>query len=150
MKIFSALLIVAASLVLASCESINNEDVGVVTGGVIGGVLGNQVGHGNGRVAATVVGAVAGGFLGGQVGASMDKVDKQQMYKTLESTPTNKTKAWRNPDNGNSYRVTPTETYNNQGTPCRRYTIDAKVDGKPEKIYGTACRDSSGHWHTVS
>lgn len=46
---------------------------------------------------------------------------------------------WRNPDNGNQYVVTPTKTHETASGPCREYTIDAVIGGKPDgswKIQG--------------
>ncbi|HYW77842.1 MAG TPA: RT0821/Lpp0805 family surface protein, partial [Gammaproteobacteria bacterium] len=58
--------------------------------------------------------------------------------------------AWRNPDTGNEYSVTPTRTYESEAGPCREYTIDAIIGGKKEKVYGTACRQADGSWKNVS
>ena len=78
----------------------------MVIGGVLGGVLGSQVGRGHGRTLATIVGTLAGGA----VGRSMDETDCLKTAHSLESVRTGVPSAWRNPDTGNQYTVTPTRT----------------------------------------
>jgi surface antigen len=120
----------------------------MVIGSVLGGVLGSQVGRGHGQTAATIVGTIAGAIIGGSVGKSMDDTDRLKTAYALESVRTGVPSTWRNPDNGNQYTVVPTKTYDSGGSPCREYTIDARVGGKPEKVYGTACRQADGSWRT--
>lgn len=126
------------------------EQAGMVIGGVLGGVLGSQVGGGHGRTAATIVGTVAGAVIGGVVGKSMDDTDRLKTAHSLESVRTGVPSRWRNPDTGNEYTVVPTRTYDSGGTPCREYTIDARIGGRPEKVYGTACRQADGSWRAQS
>lgn len=151
MKITYLPLTLCAALALTGCENttINKEDVGTVTGGVLGGVLGSQV-HGSGRTAAIIGGSLVGAFLGGSIGKTMDEVDRMKVNQTLESTPTNKTSAWTNPDSGTCYQVTPTKTYyrETQGAtqPCREFTTTAIIGGKRQQVYGTACRQADGSW----
>ncbi|MFN2310279.1 MAG: RT0821/Lpp0805 family surface protein, partial [Gammaproteobacteria bacterium] len=64
----------------------------------------------------------------------------------LETVRTGVPAQWRNPDTGNQYTVTPTHTYENPTGPCREYSIDAVVGGRPDKVYGTACRQADGSW----
>jgi surface antigen len=45
--------------------------------------------------------------------------------------------------------VVPTRTYQTAEGPCCEYTIDGTIGGKPEKIYGTACRQPDGSWRTT-
>ena len=60
--------------------------------------------------------------------------------------------AWRNPDAGNSlYTVTPTQTFQTQdGRYCREYTADARIGGRVQQTYGTACREPDGSWQIVN
>ncbi|MBI5448373.1 MAG: glycine zipper 2TM domain-containing protein [Gammaproteobacteria bacterium] len=147
-------LTLCGALTLTGCETttINKQDVGALTGGVLGGVLGNQV-HGSGRTAAIIGGTLAGALIGGSIGKTMDDVDKMKVNQTLESTPTNQTSAWTNPDSGTTYQVTPTKTYSReQGgslQPCREFTTTALIGGKKQEIYGTACRQADGSWKTI-
>jgi surface antigen len=116
---------------------------------VLGGLLGAQVGHGEGRTLATIVGTLAGAAIGGAVGRSMDQTDRLKTAHSLESVRTGVPSTWRNPDTGNQYTVTPTRTYETAQGPCREYTVDAMVAGKPDKVYGTACRQADGSWRTA-
>jgi surface antigen len=95
---------------------------------------------------AIVAGTIAGALIGGRIGEKMDEADRLKAAQALEISPTGERSAWRNPDNGNQYAVTPTRTYQASGAPCRDYTIDATVDGKAEKIQGSACREPDGSW----
>lgn len=144
-----ASLAVAGSLVLAGCQEVRNEHVGMGVGGALGGLLGAQVGSGTGQLAATAAGALLGAYLGGNVGRSMDEVDRIKAHRTLEGTPTGQSTAWRNPDTGHRYEVTPTRTYEESGRPCRDYTTEAWIDGRRETVRGTACREPDGTWRAV-
>lgn len=138
------------TLGLGGCASQQGQQqqVGTVVGGVLGGVLGSQVGDGKGRTAAIIAGSLAGAMMGGAVGKSMDDTDRLRTTQTFENARTGATSSWRNPDTGNSYRVTPTHTYESTSGPCREYVMDAQINGRPEQIRGTACRQSDGSWVT--
>ncbi len=140
----------ALSVFLAGCGPLNNEGVGTVTGGVVGGLLGSQFGGGSGKVAAAAGGALIGAMLGGRIGQYMDRQDKMEMQRALETGPTGQSVAWKNPDNGNQYTVRPTRTYYVSEQPCREYTTTALIGGKTEHIYGKACRQADGSWRVVN
>lgn len=127
----------------------NNEGVGTIAGGVAGGLLGSQFGGGSGKVAAAAVGALAGAYLGGNIGRTMDKVDRMEMQRSLETAPTGRAVGWSNPDNGNRYTVTPTRTYYVDQQPCREYTTRAIIGGRTEQVYGRACRQADGSWKVM-
>ena len=112
--------------------------------------MGSQVGRGDGRTAATILGTVVGAAIGGNVGRSMDETDRLKTAHTLENVRTTVPSRWVNPDTRNQYTVTPTRTYDSPTGPCREYTVDAVVAGKPEKVFGTACRQADGSWKTVN
>ena len=149
------LTIICSGVFLGACSNMNNQDVGVIAGGVVGGVLGNQIGGGTGRILATVGGAALGAYLGGRIGKYMDKTDQLEMNRALEKTPTHKNYSWRNPDTKIRYDVQPTRTYvekgqGGQSQPCREYTTTALIDGKAEKVVGRACRGEDGSWKVVN
>ena len=145
---FIVIWVIASSLILTGCQEIRNEQVGTGVGAALGGLLGAQVGGGSGKIAAAVVGALAGAYIGGNVGRTMDEVDRRKANQTLENTPTGQTTSWSNPDNGNTYAVTPTQTYNSGNQPCREYSTEAWIDGRKETVTGTACRDANGNWRS--
>lgn len=141
--------VLGATLALGGCATDRpNEQAGMIIGGALGGLLGNQVGQGSGRTAAIIVGTLAGAAIGGSVGQSMDQTDRLKTARSLETVRTGVPSSWRNPDSGNQYTVTPTRTYESSQGPCREYTIDARVRGRPETVYGTACRQPDGTWRT--
>lgn len=138
------------SLLLVACAPMNNEGVGTISGGVIGGLLGSQFGGGSGKVMAAAGGALIGAYLGGQIGKTMDRQDRLEMQRALETAPTGRAVVWSNPDNGNRYTVQPTRTYYHAQQPCREYITKAIIGGKTEQIYGKACRQADGSWRVVS
>lgn len=146
------LVIVSLSLAifLTGCTSVNNEGFSTVTGGVVGGLLGSQFGGNSGKVAATAGGAILGAFLGGKIGQYMDRQDRMEMQRALETTSTGKAVSWKNPDTGNQYSVKPTRTYYVKQQPCREYVTNALIGGKSQQIYGKACRQADGSWKVVS
>ncbi|MFA5960615.1 MAG: RT0821/Lpp0805 family surface protein [Tatlockia sp.] len=137
------------SVLLAGCAPLNNEGVGTLTGGVVGGLIGSQFGGGSGKVAAAAGGALLGAYLGGNIGKTMDRLDRLEMQKALETAPTGRAVVWSNPDTGYRYTVQPTRTYYTNQQPCREYTTKAIIGGKTEQIYGKACRQADGSWKVV-
>lgn len=139
------------SFLLVGCVPMNNEGVGTISGGVVGGLLGSQFGGGSGKVMAAAGGALLGAYLGGQIGKTMDRQDRMEMQRALETAPTGRAVAWSNPDNGNRYTVIPTRTYYPRPQQaCREYTTSAIIGGKSQQIHGKACRESDGAWRVVS
>jgi surface antigen len=148
-NIFTVLFSVIISVSLLGCQTATKEDTGQVVGGLLGGVLGSQVGKGKGRTAAIIAGTLAGAYFGGKIGKSMDEADRQKAYNSLEYNQTNQPSSWRNPDSGNAYTVTPTNTYNSASGPCRDYTTEVVIDGRRETATGTACREN-GTWRVIN
>jgi surface antigen len=138
------------AVLLTGCSQLTNQDVGTVGGGVVGGLLGSQFGSGSGKVAAAAGGAIIGAVLGGKIGQYMDRQDKLEMQRALETAPTGKAVNWSNPDNGNQYSVKPTRTYYSNDQPCREYITHAVIGGKTQQIYGKACRKADGSWQVVN
>lgn len=133
-------------ILLGGCAQVTNEGVGSLTGGVVGGLLGSQFGGGSGKVAAAAGGALLGAFVGGNIGKMMDRQDRLEMQRALETAPTGRQVQWTNPDNGNHYMVEPTRTYYANNQPCREYTTRAMIGGRSQQIYGKACRQADGSW----
>lgn len=133
---------------LSGCAS--KQQIGALTGGAVGAALGSQVGSGFTRTAASIGGSVAGSLAGGAIGRAMDRADHRRMNKILETTRTGETATWENPDTRRQFSVTPTRTYNNDGTPCRNFRSTALIGGKQENLTGTACRTANGDWRIVN
>lgn len=143
LKVLTCLL--ASTLVLTACNP-TKQDIGTLAGAGAGAAVGAQVGGGTGKLAAVAIGTLVGGYIGGQIGKTMDDVDRMKMNQALETQPTGQSYSWTNPDTGHDYAVTPTETYQREGSPCRDYTTEAVIDGKREVVHGTACRQPDGRW----
>lgn len=141
--------IVASSVVLAGCNP-TKQDIGQLVGAGTGAYVGSQIGSGTGQLAAVAIGALLGGYIGGSIGQNMDELDRYRTQQALETAPTGQSVSWRNPDSQIGYEVTPTRTYESASGPCRDYTTEAVIDGKPEVLHGTACRQADGTWYAMN
>lgn len=133
---------------VANASSCHSETVGKVLGGLVGGALGNQIGSGSGRALATVGGAVAGVLVGGEVGRRMDARDHACVGQVLEVAPVNQRVQWT--EGPAQYLVVPGQVVSRQGSYCRPYTMELRLDGQVQRSQGTACRRSDGTWAAVS
>ena len=141
---------------MAACSgpgSPTKSDQGLAVGAVAGGILGNSVGRGSGRVLATVAGAVVGGIVGSEIGRSMDQQDRALAQRAemdaLERGRSNERIVWRNPDNGRYGEVVPGPSFRRGPQDCREYTHTVYIDGRPQAMRGTACRNPDGTWRNV-
>ena len=149
--------VVAVSLLVSGCAadgSGGKADSGMVVGAVAGGILGNAVGRGHGRGAATIVGAVVGGIVGSEIGRSMDRQDRilaqRAELDAFERGRSGEPVVWRNPDNGRYGEIVPMEAYRRGTYDCRDFTHRIFIDGRPQVMRGTACRNPDGTWSNVS
>ena len=152
-RLIPAVLVLTAALGLSACAGNNvgtKQAVGTVGGAVLGGLLGSQIGGGSGRLWATGAGAVLGALAGLEIGKSLDRADKAYMGQTtqasLEHTRSGETSTWTKPDSGHGGTVTPTRTYQRNGTYCREFQQSVTIGGNTEQAYGTACRQPDGTW----
>jgi surface antigen len=153
--------IIVAALAAATVAGCANDpyspkqDSGAVAGAIAGGALGALAGGrgaGN-RLAGAVVGAAAGGLLGSAIGASLDEQDRQRAYAAemaaLESGAPGAPVGWRG-DRPTYYgTVVPGPYYVSRGMRCRAYTHTVYIDGRPQAMRGTACRNPDGTWTAV-
>ena len=79
-----ASLFISGSLLLTSCEAVQNANnqqkgtaIGTAAGAVLGGVLGNNIGKGGNTALGAVLGGVIGGVAGNVIGNKMDKQAKE-------------------------------------------------------------------------
>ncbi len=155
MRVARVLIIFPVVAALAACagENFNKSESGTVLGAVAGGVVGNQFGKGKGNVLATVAGAVVGGLVGSEIGRSMDQRDRQLAqeaeFEALERGNSGSARQWRNPDNGRYGEVIPSKPYKRGANDCRDYTHTIYMDGRPQQMHGTACRNPDGTWQNV-
>ena len=151
-----ALTILSLSLLLAACgpNGPNKADTGLVGGAVVGGLIGNTVGKGTGNILATAAGAVVGGIIGSEIGRSLDQQDRylaqQAELTALERGESGRTQVWRNPDNGRYGEIVPSRPYRRAERDCRDYTHKIFIDGRPQAMRGTACRNPDGTWTNIS
>jgi surface antigen len=143
-----AMLLIILTTGCAEMQANPKTAIGAAGGGAVGGLIGAAAGGGATGIAAGVVGGI---LVGGLVGNLLDNRDKrlaaEAAQKALESTPTGRPVAWKNPDSGHSGMVTPTKTYQTaSGTYCREYHTTVLIDGKQERATGTACRQPDGTW----
>lgn len=147
--------VLATAITLAGCgpDGPNKADTGLAVGAIAGGLLGNSVGRGGGRVAATIVGTVVGGIVGSEIGRSMDKQDRmlaeRAEYDAFERGPSGRPVRWHNPDNGRYGDIVPMASYRRDNYDCRDYTHTIYIDGRPQAMRGTACRNPDGTWRNV-
>jgi surface antigen len=148
-----ALSLVPLALTACGPGGPNKQDTGLAVGAIAGGIIGNQVGRGSGRILATAVGAVVGGIVGSEIGRSMDQQDRmlaqQAELNALERGQSGRAVAWRNPDNGRYGEVVPGTPYRRGSADCRDYTHTVYIDGRPQAMRGTACRNPDGTWSAV-
>lgn len=145
-------------LALAACSGPNGQptksDAGLAIGAITGGIIGNQFGKGQGKAVATAIGAVVGGIIGSEIGRSLDEADRRAAayaeYSALEQGQSGAAVPWRNPDSGHYGTVVPGNPYRLGGRHCRDYTHTIYIDGEPQTLRGTACRNPDGTWRKVS
>ncbi len=133
---------------------ITKSESGTVLGAVAGGLVGNQIGKGRGNVLATVAGAVVGGIVGSELGRGMDERDRQLAqaaeFDALERGQSGVSRQWKNPDNGRYGDVVPSKPYRRGANDCRDFTHTVYIDGRPQQMRGTACRNPDGTWQNVA
>lgn len=128
----------------------NREVMGQILGGAAGAVVGSQIGDGTGRLIAVAAGTVVGMIAGREIGRSMDRADALCVDQALEHAADGETIHWQH-DDGHRYAVTPQETFQgSHGNYCRKYTTETTIDGRRERVSGTACRQPDGSWQIVN
>lgn len=134
--------IVGASLIAgAGCAT--KRETGAATGAVAGGALGAAVGGETGLI----IGALAGGFLGYGVGRAMEEEDRRRIAYALEA---DRAMQWRNTQTGYEYEIEPIGPRDHGGRRCKEFRLHAEDSrGRPEEVYGTACRQRDGSWELV-
>ena len=127
-----------------------------IIGGLGGAAAGGLLSAGLGASPAAIAGStILGGLVGGAIGDRMDAADRRKANaaaaRALEQSPSGSSVAWNNPDSGHQGTITPTRTYQNaSGQYCREYQQNLTIDGKPQRSYGTACRQPDGSWKIVN
>ncbi len=153
------IVILSALSILSACaENQNNQKqtIGTILGAGLGALVGSQAGKGKGKLVAVAIGTLGGAFAGSQLGKALDDIDRlkanEAQQSALENNKDGVGSTWKNPNTGNSGRVTPTRTASNEksGEDCREYEHEIVVDGKKEMVKGTACRRPDGSWRVIN
>jgi surface antigen len=158
MRALAITLVAAGALALSGCSGPDGTptkgDAGLVGGAVLGGIVGSQFGKGGGRVVGTMAGAVIGGIVGNDIGRKLDQRDRllaqQAEFDAFERGPSGRPIRWQNPDNGRYGEVVPMTPYKRGPQDCRDFTHTIYIDGRPQAMRGTACRNPDGTWTNVS
>jgi surface antigen len=144
-------------LALSACAGSDygtKQTVGTLAGAGLGGLAGATLFDGNARIAGAAAGTLLGAFLGNEAGKSLDRADATYASRAeaaaLEYAPAGSATPWRNPDSGSYGTVTPVHTYETAGGYCREFQHKAKIGGRNEQVYGTACRSADGAWQVVN
>jgi surface antigen len=157
---FKAASLAVAVLALGGCASDPygsgpREGAGTAVGAVTGALIGSAFGGGTGeRIGGAIAGAAIGGLIGNRIGASMDEDDRRMAYEAemaaLEQGQVGAPVGWRNPGSGRYGNIVPGPVYVQRGSRCRSYTHTVYIQGRPEVVRGTACRNSDGSWTAIS
>lgn len=96
----------------------------------------------------SVLAALGNGLIGNKV--SLDPADRkralQAEYQALEYSPAGKLVEWKNSGGTRSGEVVAAQPYQVGSQNCRQYTHTVRIDGTPQTVRGTACRNEDGSW----
>jgi surface antigen len=109
-------------------------------------LLANDLKGGTARAGGTVDNAL----VGTAAGAKMDIIDQNCVGRVLEYAMDSRRIYWRNGDNGFTYAVVPTRTYQDAtGAYCREFHTSASSGSLLQQVHGLACRRSDGAWRAT-
>jgi surface antigen len=152
-----AITLVLSAWALSACAGSDygpKQTVGTLAGAGLGGLAGATLFDGNARIAGAAAGTLLGAFLGNEAGKSLDRADATYANRAeahaLEYAPAGAATPWRNPDTGSYGTVTPVRTYQTYDGYCREFQHKAKIGGRTEQVWGTACRSADGAWQVVN
>ncbi len=127
-------------LSLTACSSLNaTKSTGASTGNVFT----------RGSVSNAVLAPMGNGILGSaaaQLAASDRRAAIEAEYKALEYAPKGEAVAWKGRSGRTSGEVTAAQPYQVGSQNCRQYNHSYTVDGAPQMVRGTACRNDDGSW----
>lgn len=141
-----SLIVILGMALLAVQGCATKRQTGTVAGGAAGAAVGAAVDEGEGAL----IGGLLGALVGSEIGARMDADDRRQTAMALENNRVGQTSTWTDPDTGARYGVTPTETYSQDGSPCRRFVIEREIAGDEYRSTETACRQADGSWRIIT
>ncbi len=160
--------ILAAALLVAACQGMNNEQqgglIGAGAGAVGGGLLGHALGGGAvGTILGAGLGGLAGWYVGTTIGKSLDEQERQRASaatKKLLQEPVKqqngrvvaKAQNWKSPDRqdvrGHS-EITEVSA-RSDGAECRTVHEVAYIHGEEKSQNTRYCRSASGNWEATA
>lgn len=133
-------LIIFPLFALAACSSLNSTKI---TSSKTGGALTS------GSVSSTVLAPMGNGILGSSanlLGSADRRAAIEAEYKTLEYAPKGQVVSWKGRSGNASGDVMAAQPYQVGSQNCRQYSHSFNVDGAPQTVRGTACRNNDGSW----
>src|SRR6476661_8578249 len=107
----------------------------------------------NNQEGGTAIGAMVGGIIGNEIGRSLDQRDRelarQAEFDAWERGAPRQPVRWRNPDNGRYGEIIVEDYHYRSGAQCRDFVHRVWIDGRPQAMRGTACRNPDGTWTQV-
>ncbi|UCA46453.1 MULTISPECIES: membrane protein [unclassified Pseudochrobactrum] len=102
-----------------------------------------------GSVSNAVLAPMGNGILG-SAGSQLTASDRRSAieaeYKALEYAPKGEAVSWKGRSGKASGEVTAAQPYQVGSQNCRQYSHSFTVDGAPQLVRGTACRNDDGSW----
>lgn len=89
---------------------------------------------------------VPGTIIGGTIAPRMDAQDLHVAGLALADAPTRQATRWLNADTGIRYVLVPTATFRGPDGPCRKFSMVASRNGRPQFADGIACQQPDGSW----
>jgi surface antigen len=120
---------------------------GALGGGAISGLACSQLGKGNGKTAIVGACSMLGGITGLLMGLQYSQQRQVAQAYQNPRVPLQQPQAMQ--DEG-VLRMGKTFSDPSTGEYCREFQHTAKVSGKTQKLYGTACQQPDGTWKVIS
>jgi surface antigen len=149
-----AILLVSTCLLVGCRSPGEKESVGTIMGATAGGVIGGQFGHGGGAVVGAAIGAIAGSIVGNALGREVDESEARaanDAFARASRSRNGDIVYWENGRVGHWGTYRPLrDGHSTYGNYCREYAMASNINGRIERVYGTACRQPSGVWYSVN
>ncbi|KXF78270.1 hypothetical protein ATN84_00210 [Paramesorhizobium deserti] len=136
--------VIISLLSLSACSTISGQGpaVGPNTVAPVNAPSASGVGSG-------VLGELGNGLLGASAGRLAPADRKKALeaeYKALEYSPVGQATSWKSASGAQSGEVVAAQPYQVGSQNCRQYTHSFTIDGSPQTVRGTACRNPDGSW----
>jgi len=100
--------------------------------------------------ASTAIAVLQDDELGSVLESSDRRAAAEAQKQALRSRGVGAAISWENSRTGRRGEVRPGPVYKVNDTACREFTHEMQVDGRVLRARGTACREDSGQWKTLS